>query len=291
MTSVVNVGPTIGTLLNEDGTSYLNSWRILSISDSAPLGASGNQRFGINTRQDWSYAAGLASNPQIVRNFNDEQLQSFLISLRTSCAWNHRGLVRLHLERLRLEKLLQEANDERERLAQANQQLLKEKEEQDELLDNAEQSARHVAERAIERENQLKNEHRDAIGELTARHDHLQETKGQLEERVRTHEAAFAELQELSSLREENSALRVELIEAKRSFETLPDAPELGPWERVKTPKLAATNLDEHCNEILEQAQLLLLDPLLFPSIWKERTGKSLTKEEEEAWGRTVSPF
>jgi len=130
-----------------------------------------------------------------------------------------------------------------------------------------EQATQHVAETSIQREQSLKDQHRDDLQELEAQIQALRENKGQLEARI-------GQLERDSELNQ-----------------TLPDAPARGPWERVKTPKLSATNLDEVINARLEQAQLFLLDPTLFPFIWKEQTGQDLTTEEQAAWQRAISPF
>jgi len=131
----------------------------------------------------------------------------------------------------------------------------------------------HHLEQQQETERQAKKA-RAAAAEITA----LQQTH---EASIRTVEGDYQ--RQIGDLQQQLEKERRATLLAQQET-TLHDR---GPWQKGQ-PDSA---LDEHCNTILETAQLLLLDPNLFPSIWKENTGTELSKEETEAWGRTISPF
>jgi len=145
-----------------------------------------------------------------------------------------------------------------------------------------EESSQYVSSTAIKREKALREEYQGEIAELREKNKALQESNKQLEDRVRK-----LERDDVDQLRREADQAKIQLEEFKRAHEDLPDR---GPWLH-RRGNITSGSYDDYCNEILEDAQKLLLDPNLFPSIWKERTGQDLEPEAAEAWTRVESPF
>lgn len=145
-----------------------------------------------------------------------------------------------------------------------------------------EEAARIVSQTAIRREQELKDVNRNEVEDLKAQNEALRKSRNQLEERVRRLESFDYE----AVLQERDRAL-VRYEELKRAHEVLPDR---GPWLH-RRGDITTSSYDEYINGILEDAQKILLDPNLFPFIWKERTGNDLASDEAEAWTRVESPF
>jgi len=102
---------------------------------------------------------------------------NFLARLRVAAAKTYRTL--LHF--VDLWEAEQKRNHE---LSEEIKQLKEEKDSLGLKLREYEERTQHVADRAIQREQQLKNEHRDAILDLNERNDAVQESKNQLKDRL-----------------------------------------------------------------------------------------------------------
>lgn len=180
-------------------------------------------------------------------------------------------------------QLLDEAylyfNQSKEQAAQITT-LIDEKTSLTQKLEDSEKANKYLAEKSVKNEQRLKDEHRDALQAKEDQISSLKETRNQLEEALRNNTQQVKAEAQL-----EIDRLKVAVEEAKREHNTLPDA---GPWLR-SAPE--GKKLDDYVDDILLEAQTLLLDPTLFPSIWKNHTKNELTPAEQEVWARAQSPF
>jgi len=203
--------------------------------------------------------------------------EGFVVILQT--AYLEQALRESHEEKLeQLEKERCPAQGEHQELSEA----LKRVEELQKQIAESERTTQLVADKAIQREQKLRAEHKQELDELRKAKAVLLENKGQLEERVR-----LLERDDVDKIRSERDKALVQIEELKRADKVLPDR---GPWLH-RRGDITTSSYDDYCNEILEDAQKILLDPNCFPFLWKERTGQELDPEEAETWARVGSPF
>lgn len=120
-----------------------------------------------------------------------------------------------------------------------------------------------------------------------------QELKQLLRDAQANESAALTQAAKTPPLEKENLRLKNELERAladKAFYEKqAQEQPrQRGPWLK---PDPDTQSLDEWANGILEDAQQWLLDPNLFPFLWKERTGEELSEEAQKVWETRESLF